>query len=198
MTTMTTTTTDNMNREAWLIDAARIIKQDIFAPLGYDVPTIRLSVGFPGGGSKRNRIGECWAKSAASDNINNIFISPIVADSHDVLATLVHEMVHAIDDCQNGHRAPFASIAKVVGLEGKMTATVAGEDLKVRLSQIITDLGEIPNGHLTVPSKVKGRGAYATYRCPDTGYTARITWATERDFGGPICPCCNMSMVSSD
>ena len=52
--------------------------------------------------------------------INYIFISPSLDDPVEVLDTLVHELAHAVDDCEHKHGKEFAEIAKLVGLEGDM------------------------------------------------------------------------------
>src|SRR5690606_38637603 len=99
--------------------------------------TVKVSVGWPGGPGRKNCvIGQCWAPAAAADGVSHVFISPVLDDAVRVLDVLAHELVHAInfaegDNC--GHRGRFAKIAKGIGLTGKMTATVAGEELAERL-----------------------------------------------------------------
>lgn len=118
-----------MNRETWLMEATRLLGER-FVDCGLPpVPTdVKVSCGFPGGGSPRKRIGECWSRSASKAKVNEIFINPTQADKTQVLAILAHELCHAIDDCKSGHKAPFARLARGIGLTGAMTATVAGAE----------------------------------------------------------------------
>lgn len=55
--------------EEWLL-AATAELSEIFESVGETLPAIRVSVGWPGGrGKKGNVIGQCWAASAAADNV---------------------------------------------------------------------------------------------------------------------------------
>ena len=55
----------------------------------------------------------------------------MLKDPLEVAATLVHELVHILAvGVEEGHRGKFTKLAKAIGLEGKMTATHAGETLK--------------------------------------------------------------------
>src|SRR5271157_1450138 len=111
------------NRESWLLDATKQLTDGLFKHHAESVPPVRISVGFSIGGKARKAIGSCWDPKAADDGISQIYISPVLNDSIQVLETLVHELIHAILP-NDGHRAPFKRIALKVGLTGKMTATV--------------------------------------------------------------------------
>lgn len=122
-----------------------------------------------------------------------IFVSPVLEDVDKILATLVHEMVHAVDDCQSGHKGNFAKIAKALGLEGKMTATHAGEALAERLTEIAADLGEFPHAALSgetdgADGPKKQGTRMVKVECPSDGYIVRTTekWLA---VGTPSCPC---------
>lgn len=177
-----------MTREEWLKAAISQIDREVFP--GITMPEIQVSVGWPGGGSRRTRIGECWSTSAAGDGVAQVFISPTLEDAPKVLATLTHEMIHAIDDCENGHKAPFKRMALAAGLEGKMTATTAGEVLKAKLKIIADDLGTYPHAALTLSaSGTKTQGTrMLKLEAECCGYTVRTTrkWV---DLGLPSCPC---------
>lgn len=69
-----------------------------FKKHGYSVPEIRISCGFPSTGQRGSRIGECWATKICSGGLNEIFISPLIDDSDEVLGIIFHELVHAVDD----------------------------------------------------------------------------------------------------
>ena len=77
--------------------------------------------------NKARRIGECWGVESSEDKSFQVFISPLLKESVEVTATLVHELVHTAVGIECKHRGPFLQVAKAIGLEGKMTATVAGD-----------------------------------------------------------------------
>lgn len=204
------TVTATTNREAWLIAAVEELRP-MFAELGEELPTVRVSVGWPGGrGNKSATIGQCWAKCMTADSVPQLFVSPVLDDGKRVLDVLAHELVHAVDDCKSGHRGRFAKVAKGIGLTGKMTATVAGDELKAKLATIADKLGTYPHARLSngapiTPAKpgddpeadpeddpTQGEPKQGTRMlkvvCPDDGYTVRTTrkWL---DVGLPSCPC---------
>ncbi len=146
----------------------------------------RVSVGFPGGGSARKRIGECWPSTASAAQLQEIFISPVLGDAVSVDHVLLHEMVHAADGNKSGHRGAFAKMAKALGLVGKMTATSAGPDLRVKLNEITARLGPYPHSALNLSSRVKQTTRLVKCECPDCGYIIRTTakWIEQ---GVPIC-----------
>lgn len=177
-----------MNRETWLTTAIHALVP-LFDAQEISLPPVRVSCGFPGGrGSKASTIGQCWNTAASTDEVSQIFISPVLDDKVQVLATLVHELIHAVDNCESGHKGPFAKMAKAMGLTGKMTATVAGEDLVKDLEAL--DLPDYPHAAL-VPGAGGGKKdgtRMIKVICPEDGYTLRTTkkWI---DIGLPSCPC---------
>ena len=180
-------------REQWLSAAVVKLREGIFAP-DHTVPEVRVSVGWPGGrGPKQNRIGECWQPDSSADGIGQIFISPVLSDPVEVLATLTHELVHAINhkDGDNGHRAPFKRIAESVGLEGKMASTHAGEALAEKLEAIGNMLGKYPHAAISPESKPKVQRTYQLKAvCVyDSEYKVRMTQKMADDWGMPLCPC---------
>lgn len=178
-----------VNREEWLETAVRRLRP-LFADAGLEMPEkVRVSCGFPKG-NVRKVIGQCWSTAAAEDGVAQVFITPFIADSVRVLDILVHEIIHAIDNCEHGHKAPFVKMAKAMGLEGKPTATVAGEALKKSLAGIVEEIGAYPHASL-----VEGAGGTKKQGtrmlkviCPEDGYTLRTTakWIA---VGLPTCPC---------
>lgn len=186
-----------MTREEWLLKAIEAMRP-LFADQGAEIPAVRVSVGWPGGGGRNlNKvIGQCWATRAAGDGVAQIFLSPVLDDAIQVLATLAHELVHAVDDCKSGHKGYFAKLAKGIGLEGKMTATVAGAELTAKLTEIVKEIGPYPHAKLVtaaVPIK-KQSTRMLKVECPSTGYTLRTTRKWLEEYGAPICPCCRKEM----
>ena len=122
-----------MNREQWLNECIQKLRPD-FEQLGHPLPEkIRASCSWPsksGLANKKRRIGEAWSAKNSADQSCEVFISPVLKDPLEVSATLVHELVHCAVGVEEGHKGKFPRLAKAVGLEGKMTATTAGEDVE--------------------------------------------------------------------
>lgn len=187
-------------REEWLVAAVDALRP-LFAEIEQTIPAVRVSVGWPGGRGKKNAvIGQCWATSQSADKVAQVFISPVLSDGARVVDVLAHEIVHAIDDCQNGHRAPFARIAKALGLEGKMTATVAGPALAEKLRAIVADLGPYPHAALAAGAqgadgpKKQGTRMLKVECEQGSGYIVRMTRKWLEEFGSPSCPCHSLPM----
>lgn len=187
---------NNLNREAWLQAAVQKLRP-IFLGLGHKVPEVAVSVGWPSSGGlakKKKTIGQCWYGTMTEDKKPQLFISPLLDDPTDaqgVLATLVHEMVHVVAGPDAKHGPKFVKIMKPLGLEGKPTATAAGEDLIVRLKLIATDLGAFPHSKI-VPSSHDRKPQTTRMRkceCENCGYVARTVKKWLEEVGAPICPC---------
>lgn len=112
--------TKTLTREQWLQHAVAMIRTDMHV-LGVTIPEVKVSCSWAGGGDSQKRIGECWPRAASKAGVNEIFVSPKVEDGATVLGILAHELAHAVDDCQHGHRAEFASICAQMNLIGKAT-----------------------------------------------------------------------------
>lgn len=180
------------SREAWLQAGSRALTP-IFKKAGGTVPgKVRFSVGFPSTGRKGKRIGECWQDSASEDAHYEIFIRPDLDEPVFILGVLAHELVHAALPSKSGHGPVFKKLALAIGLTGKMTATLPGEELDAKLEQIAAKLGLLPHARLNLtatsedaPKKQGTRLLKA--ECCVCGYTVRVTkkWA---DVGPPHCP----------
>ena len=125
----------NKLREEWLMEAAEQIKI-IFERVGYQVPPVKVSIGFPSDGSKGRHLGQCWSTKSSEDGLNQIFLAPHLETLVEYLDTLVHELVHAVDNCSSRHGAGFKKIAKDVGLKWPMRSTNAGDSLMKDLVKI--------------------------------------------------------------
>ncbi|MGA1471492.1 MAG: SprT-like domain-containing protein, partial [Burkholderiaceae bacterium] len=180
-----------MTREAWLLLAVDAVAP-IFHEKGFQVPRVRVSCAIPSTSVRGSAVGQCWGRSMSEDGVNEIFISPVYSSAIEVLDTLVHELVHAVDDCQHRHGPEFKKIALAVGLQGKMREASAGPELKVRLTKLALDLeqkwGPYPHAKLRVmrtlfPSpKLSPRAA-----CPICGFRVSVLMKYI-DVGPPICP----------
>lgn len=185
------TPSNDLNREAWLTKSVGLMRTRLFAEHGFKVPDkVRVSVGFPKGG--RGLIGQCWQPGASADGTAEVFVHPEIEDPIRVLDIVSHELVHTINHAadQSGHGKPFRVIAEAIGLEGKMTATVASSGLVAVLKDYAGILGPYPHRSLipgTGGPKKQGTRMLALI-CPRCEYKVRTTqkWV---DVGMPACPC---------
>ena len=178
-------------REEWLHKAIAILKSGVFKRNGFKIPKIKVSVGFPGGGSARKRIGEHWSPEASTDKVGSIFISPTLGKVDVVLATLVHELVHASVGNKVGHGVQFKRCATAVGLVGKMRSTEAGPELKKELKKLAKKIGKYPHAELKLgkgPTK-KQTTRMVKMSCSDCGYIVRASMSAILNFGPVLCPC---------
>lgn len=196
--------TEFTTREAWL-QTAIMYMRPMFAEIQIALPDdIRVSTGWTKN-ARKGSIGWTWVTAAAEDKVSNVFISPEIADSIEVLSVLLHELCHVADDCEHGHTGLFKTMWSQLGFTGKATCSTPGEALKDTLAALVCMMGDYPHarmltGHLgNVVGKdgellLKG-GAGKTQStrmikviCDADGYTVRTTrkWL---DLGTPTCPC---------
>lgn len=187
-------TTKHATREGWLIAATDLCRPH-FEGAGYTVPkTVHVTCGWPsrgGEGSRKRTIGQCWPEQASEDKACQIFISPTLKDLVDVLATHVHELVHAVVGCKNKHNKVFKKCALAVGLEGKMTATHAGEALNKQIADWGIKLGDYPHPMLKPGFRLgpKQTTRLIKCECAECGYNVRVTRKWLDEAGAPLCPC---------
>lgn len=179
-------------REEWL-NAAVLALRPLFDEAGAaDYPKLRVSCGFPKGG--RGAIGQAWTPEASGDATAEIFISPklqTLAETNgaSVLDVLVHELIHVIVGIDEGHRGQFKTMALAIGLEGKMTATVASETLVNKLLELAAPLGRYPHAELTDLKTTKQTTRMLKVLCPGCGFSCRTTKKWLEEVGAPQCAC---------
>lgn len=180
----------SLERHTWLEEASKVCRRMITLVDGEVPECVRVTIGWPvGGRGGAHAIGQCFHAEASDDAVREIFISPALSDTVQVFGTLLHEMIHASLPPTAKHGPEFKRLALACGLEGKMTATVESEALRVKITdQLVPRLGAYPAGAL---NKKLGRKVQGTRllkcACPDCGYTVRITakWA---NIALPDCP----------
>lgn len=178
-------------REDWLNAALEMIRNRMLAVTGDVVPAnTKVSCGLAGGRIGAKRIGECWSDTCSADGSTEIFISPAIAEPITVLATLVHEAVHAAVGVKHGHKKPFAKVAKAMGLEGKMTATIAGTELVTLLHAWSDLLGIYPHATLSSVGRKKQSTRLVKVECGGCGYVLRTTQKWLDKSGCPLCSQC--------
>tara|TARA_R110002096_G_scaffold278009_1_gene471995 strand:- start:1101 stop:1694 length:594 start_codon:yes stop_codon:yes gene_type:complete len=189
-----TNTDSKFDRESYLNEAGAIILEEIIHPhcTNPSQHEWRASVGFPSGKPSKV-IAQCWVSQASDAGINEIFVTPTIDDTMAILEALTHELVHQSDDAASGHKGHFARVARLIGLEGKLTATYAGDALKERLQAIIDVLGNIPHAKIT-PSKSgikKQKSRMIKFACPSCEFNYRITRSNIEQIKILDCPACD-------
>jgi hypothetical protein len=158
-------------------------------------------------------IGECWPPQLSSDKTyHQISVTPLLGDPAEVLAVLVHEIIHATVGCEAGHGPQFKRVAVEMGLGGKMTATVPTDDGQLWLESLASWLGPFPHAALdpwgnTPDPKAGPRDPKAPktpwspdtprkqparllkIECPACGCVARITRKWLDKVAAPFCGC---------
>ena len=173
-------------REAWLLAAVALLRP-LFAAKGFSVPPCQVSCGFASTGTRSGHVGQCWSIKSASNELNQIFIAPTLKSSYEVLDTLVHELVHAVDNCENKHGKEFKKIALKMGMKGPMRSAEAGPELKVTLTSLLDTLGQYPHGHLKVGMRKAPRRDRPRAKCKHCGYQVPML-KKFLTYGPPICP----------
>ena len=151
-----------LSRENYLIQATDILRKSLFKPKGYKVPKVELSISWAThGNNSRNTgkakvLGQCFNTASSDKGINQVIITPnldgtTIEGTLRILGVLVHELVHAVDDCVSGHKKAFKDCATAVGLTGKMTSTGESEELEKYLkANIIKVLGKFPHAKVNL------------------------------------------------
>ena len=194
-----------MTREQYLNKMTIELNNRVFKQHGYElnIPKIKISCGYPSKGGtarKRKTLGECYHDSL--NGYNEIFINPCLSDSIKVGDVLTHELVHAYDNCIDGHGKKFRKIAIAVGLEGKMTSTNAGEKLTETLKEIVKDIGEYPHEELKFENTKKQTTRMVKVYCPEcelegSNNILRTSRKNLEENGTPLCRHHGDTMIAS-
>lgn len=203
-----------MTREEYLNAAVEKFRP-LFERNNLKIPPYRVSCGFTTK-NPRKTLGQCFAPECTPDGTSQIFVVPTHKDVIAALGTLAHELLHAASGDYK-HGAAFKKGMKTIGLEGKATATLPGQDLLNLIEKLAEELGDFPNPVLHLPEP-KQRDKAATKKsfklfCPlkrnnDKGceltpkmtggdYTVTATRKSLK-FGFPLCPGCSKEMEMED
>jgi len=192
-----------MTREEWLEQATTLLNSEVFIPKGYQIPAdVKVSCGWPvsgGASSRQATIGQCFSRAVSTNGVNEVFISPALDIAMRVLGVLTHEHIHAIDDCKSGHKGLFRTIAKAVGLEGKMTATTESESLKAKLEAIIQKLGDYPHAKLDYTKQIKKQSTrMIKVECSECEFSYRTSRKNLELITNNTCNACGKPTLDSD
>lgn len=185
------------SRESWLAAATRLIRPH-FTASGYTIPEkMRFAIAFPSTGRKGKRVGELWHPATSSDGSCELIIRADLDQPADVLAVLVHQLVHSALPPEAGHGPLFKEAAEKIGLTGKMREAAPSRLLLPLLTDIANQLGPLPHAALLIERGPKDKGPVDRPKKQGTrllkaacecGYTVRVTGKWVNDVGPPHCP----------
>jgi hypothetical protein len=191
-----------MNRETWLENMTDRFLINHFKAGGYDLAEIRdrlkFSCSFIKGlrGSKNGKaIGVHYHPIASEKGFHEIMIEPSISESSRAVDILIHEICHALT-LGDGHGKLFKRCALSVGLTGKMTATIASDDLKLKIDEWVQAIGEYPHAKLTLNDSRKKQSTRLIKAECSCGYNVRMSRKWINEIGTPICPACEIQMTA--
>jgi hypothetical protein len=171
-------------RQRWL-DAIGVAVAALLTEIGAPPRPYVLSIGEPSHGTR----GRCYPRALASDGAHAIFVTASERSSLEVAATVAHELVHAAAPEKAGHGSEFALLARSIGLEGPMRATLPGPILTARLNTLIATLGPIPHARVAPPAKQPSRLARVVCPAHERSGAVRMSRAALLAYGPPTCGC---------
>ena len=133
-----------MNRQAWLIKAVDILKYD-FWQIGETIPKVEVAW-FEGLELSETTMGTCTEKFThkRGDTVMFITVNPRLNEAVEVLAVLVHELIHAAIGVDHYHDEKFCRVAAAIGLDDGGPTIPAEGVLLERLREISEQLGAYP------------------------------------------------------
>lgn len=138
----------------WLHRATDLLRE-YYQPRGIVLPRVTFQMDT----YTLSRMGYCQRR--LDGNTNRIAISPMYVECTSMYITLVHELVHAVDDCVNGHYPKFIKLANQMGLIGQHSSGLhLSEELAGVCAEISSELGIYPHFDMSYKSlRVLGRKA---------------------------------------
>jgi hypothetical protein len=181
-----------VNREQWLTEAAKLM-EPIFREKGFPIrDKYRLTCGWPCKSAMSftgRRIGECHPPSVSAGGVNEIFISPTIAENTKVLGTVCHELIHVAVGVEAGHAGKFKTACRYLGMVGKATEATTGDNLRERIAGLVEGLGTYPHQAIKVAARtIKKPATYIVLEC-GCGCSVRITADNLESAGLPTCGC---------
>jgi hypothetical protein len=176
-------------REEWLTAGIDLCRVRIEAA-GYKFPDkLKIACSFAAGSRGGKKIkGQCISPVASAGGITEMLVSPTIDDPEEAIGVALHELGHACVGVDKGHGPAFKKFCKAIGLVGKATQAMPGEELTAWIrAEVLPMLGDYPHSAVDPSQRKKQPTRMIKLVCPETGYTVRITrkWL---DMGPPISP----------
>lgn len=177
-------------RDEWLnafIAAAR----PVFKAADLELPEkVRASIGWMFRSSNKKTLGQCWHEASSADGTREIWINPTLGgdDSSRIADVLTHELAHTLFGPEEKHGKNFKAAVHKLGLEGKATATTAGQGWREWAGPILAELGPIP--HAALDPSLSGVKKKKTYLLKATCEACEFTFrATAKHLNGKALRC---------
>lgn len=192
-------------RETWLAAAATLLQHEAFPAAGiepaqWNERRYRVGCGFPIGyrGTKSASaartgvvLGQAFDPAVSADGTYEVFINPLIDEPRAVIGVLAHELAHVWAGIQCGHRGEFARIARAIGLDGPLTATVPGPTLSSKIAEIANTLGNYPHASIDPSLRKKQGTRLLKLQCSGCNWVARVSALQGRRIGSHShCPVC--------
>ena len=175
-----------MTREDWLKSAGDLLLANYHIEL--ERPWRVSSTSPKGQGST---LGHCYASSAVADGANEIFITQSEASPVKVLGILLHELVHAQDDNQNGHKGPVERRLLDLGYGRPLTTYAPTDALLAELDALAQLLPPMPMQAITPAKPKRGRMRSIWCTAEGCGFKGNTTRSHIARMPAPsICPIC--------
>ena len=192
----------NGTREEYLQKAKDELNDRVFKQSGYEIPAVKIACSWALGTADKNKktLGQCVPRSWSKANINEIMIMPTVDDSEQVIDTLAHELVHAVDDNKSGHGAGFRKICLAVGLNGssQMRYACAGDELKQTITEIVKDIGLYPHSELQIHKRKRQTTRMLKVSCTECNFSYRTSRKNIGMMANTICNGCGSDSLEID
>ena len=133
-----------MTRDKWLVKAAHILFAYAATETGLILPRDGWTVACTKP-CQEDAIGSCETEPGWPTRIS---VCPSITDPFEVLGVLLHEILHALDECTSEHHGIFKRLARRVGLAIEpnfYTYAEEGTPLHAFFQGLITLLGPYPS-----------------------------------------------------
>lgn len=140
------------NRESWCTEIVRVMLP-MLAEHGITLPEGRKVRCAVTAGISRNALGLCHPTARSADGVTNfIDVSTAQAEPVDLAHTILHELLHACDDCQSGHKGRWRRWADLIGIARRGHETRG--PIATQIIDTALDTVGIPVEHVATTRKI--------------------------------------------
>ena len=144
------------SRDVWLAQAVDALRW-ICSRSGLEVPPLMVASGQVSVQKDGRPVrAECSPSWVSVEGLPLVIVGEHLSDPVEILGCLLHEMIHAADDCLDGHGDWFRGWARALGLEGDVRSTQLGRQLRNRLSRLCIGLGPYPSAEASYALSQRG------------------------------------------
>lgn len=184
------------NREEWCNEIVAVMLP-MLAEHGITFPPERQVRCAVTAGLKRSTFGLCHGSKASTDGRTNfIDVSTAQAEPVELAHTLLHELLHACDDCHSGHRGRWKRWANLIGIQTR--GNTRGPLAQAIIDAALEHVG-VPGQHVpSITKKALRRISQIKFWCPDAH--GHVHMPTLQAVGGfrVGCAACGQMMVCDE